>query len=499
VVDVYFLAQLHDAGQRSLPGLGLKEVARHFGLARPDRTYLEGPEIGRVFARDPARVLAYLRDDVRETQGLADLLEPVYFAQAQVLPFGFQNVCVRGNAAKIDALLLRAYRHAGRAVARPDPPRPFEGGYTDIFERGVIRNVHHCDVRSLYPSLMLARRIGPASDDLGAFLELLRYLRDRRLAAKERARRAASPEDRRNEDARQGTLKILINSFYGYLGFSAARFSDFSAAERVTAAGREVLRHMVEWIRGHGGRPVEIDTDGVYFVPPDESAPGAREAFRRELAASLPEGIEVEFDGEYESMFSYRMKNYALLAPGGEVLLRGAALRSRGLEPFQRDYMREAIGLLLRGREAELPGLRRRYRGDIEQRRWPVARLAKTERLQDAPETYRGKVGAKGRGRNAAYELALASGRPYRAGDTLSYYVSGTRKSVAVFEAAKLVSAWDPAARDENVAYYAAKLEALANKFEAMVHPGDDPAQGQLDLGEGGRAGGDGEGGGDEA
>ena len=32
---------------------------------------------------------------------------------------------------------------------------PFEGGYTDIFVTGVARNVWHCDVASLYPSVML--------------------------------------------------------------------------------------------------------------------------------------------------------------------------------------------------------------------------------------------------------------------------------------------------------------------------------------------------------
>ena len=36
----------------------------------------------------------------------------------------------------------------------PDAPREFEGGYTDIFITGLARNVHHCDVRSLYPSII---------------------------------------------------------------------------------------------------------------------------------------------------------------------------------------------------------------------------------------------------------------------------------------------------------------------------------------------------------
>ena len=481
VVDTYFLVQIYDQSHRSLPGFGLKETARHFGLAAPGRTYVEGREIAGTFERDPARVLAYLRDDVREAAGLGALLAPVYFAQAQLLPLSFQNLCLRGNAVKIDALLLREYLRDGGAIPRPDAARPFEGGYTDIFFTGVARPVHHCDVRSLYPSLMLAEHLGPKSDRRGVFLNLLHYLRGFRLAAKDRMKRAAGADERAFEDALQSTFKILINSFYGYLGFEMARFNDYDAAERVTARGRDVLRAMIEAIRAGDGVPIEIDTDGVYFVPPEGQDAAGLERFRARVAGALPKGIEVEFDGEYEAMFSYKMKNYALLDAGGEIVLRGAALKSRGLEPFQRAFIEEVVALKLRGREAEIPALSARYRDAIRNREWPIRELAKTERLQDSPATYAERVKASGRGRNAAYELALGSGREYRAGDTLSYYVTGDRKNVPIHANAKLVAEWDPARRDENVAFYLAKLDELAEKFSAGAG-GEDPRQGELGL-----------------
>jgi DNA polymerase elongation subunit (family B) len=472
ILDTYFLVQIYDAGHRSLPGFGLKEVARHFGFSPAGREMIEGGEIGRVFRTDPARVLRYLADDVRETAALAGRLAPVVVAQARVVPMGLQNVALRGSAAKIDALMLREYLAAGASVPRPGAGRAFEGGLTDLFETGVIRNVHHCDVRSLYPSLMLAEGLGPASDRLGVFLRLLRDLREFRLAAKDRMRAATDDGERAFEEALQSTFKILINSFYGYLGFEMARFNDFDAAGRVTARGREVLGGMVDAIRAAGGRPVEIDTDGVYFVPPEGDAAGL-ERFRAGVRSTLPRGIELEFDDEFEAMFSYRRKNYALLARDGEILITGAALRSRGLEPFLRDYIREFLDARLRGRDGEIPELTARYRRAIVNREWPVRRLARTERLQDAPETYAAKQKAGARGRNAAYELALASGRTYRAGDAISYYVTGDRKSVAVHAAARLVSDWDPDRRDENVPYYVAKLEDLVARLATVG--GDDP------------------------
>lgn len=473
VVDTLFLVHAYDVTHRSLEGHGLKEAAKHFGLSRPGRTYLDGSRITAVYRTEPDKLLRYAKDDVRETEALGRLLSQSAFAQAQMAPLSYQNICVRGNATKIDALLLREYLRQGHSLAAPDKARPFAGGYADMYIEGVVRNVHHCDVRSLYPSLMLARKIGPRNDVLEVFPRLLERLRAFRLEAKAAARAARAEAERLHHEALQTTFKVLINSFYGYLGFDQARFGDFDAAERVAAEGRELLRFMIQWLEKHDARPVEMDTDGIYFVPPGFANAAARDAFRRDFEKALPPGIEVEFDGEYEAMFSYKVKNYALLEPGGGIVIKGAALKSRGLEPFQRRFLREMIQLRLEGRDGELPALKTRYGEDIAGRRWPIAMLAKTETLQDSPATYAAKVGAGGRGRNAAYELALASGREYRAGDQISYYVTGTRKTAPVHSSARLVSAWDPEARDENVAYYQAKLDALYDKFRGGTLGGD--------------------------
>jgi DNA polymerase elongation subunit (family B) len=475
IVDTYFLLQSYDLAHRSLEGFGLKEAAVHFGLAAPERVYLEGADIARTFMEDPKKVLRYAADDIRETRALAAILAQTYFAQAQILPLSFQNVCLRGNAAKIDALLLREYLRREHALPLPEPPRAFEGGYTDIFMEGVIRNVQHCDVRSLYPSIMLAKRLGPRSDELGVFLDQLRQFRDHRMQARKQLCAAKKPADIAHWESMQAAFKILINSFYGYLGFAQARFNDFAAAERVTAEGRAILRGMLDWLKAHGAQPVEIDTDGIYFVPPDFKGAPDEAAFQKAFQASLPEGIEVEFDGAYVAMFSYKMKNYALLEKNGAMTIRGAALKSRGLEPYLRAFLRDYLRLKLEMRAAEIPALRARYEKEIASGAMPIRRLAKTETLKEAPENYAEKIAKKGRGRNAAYELAIRSGRAYRAGDQVSYYITGQKKTVSAHQAAKLVGDWNPAARDENTAYYLAKLQALCARLESGAADDSEP------------------------
>jgi DNA polymerase I len=472
VVDTLFLAQAYDVSERSLTGLGLKDIAIHFGFAARNRTYIPGNEISAVFASDPDRLMSYLEDDLTETQAVASLLSQSYFVQSQILPYSYQNVCVRGNATKIDAMMLREYVRQNQSVPLPDMARKFAGGYTDMFFQGVARDVHHCDVRSLYPSLMIAHEIGPRHDQLGVFLRMLDRLRSYRLDAKAKAASARTKAQRAHYSSLQQTFKILINSFYGYLGFAQGQFNDFGAAEQITGEGRELLRAMIAKLREQGATPIEIDTDGIYFVPPDAdkrmTAAKRRkhiEELRSDFADSLPEGIEVEFDGEYQAMYSYKMKNYALLHENGEMTIKGGALRSRGLAGFQREFLRELLRLKLEGKDKEIPALKTSIEASISGRTLAVAELAKTVTLQDAPATYAAKIARKARSRDAAYELALRSEREYRAGDQLTYYVTGEKKSVAAHEYAKLLTDADPANRDENVPYYLAKLDALYKKF----------------------------------
>jgi len=465
IVDTWILAQLYDVGARDLESYGLKDVARHFGIAAPARTYLPPEDIPRIFLEDPARLMAYARDDVLETLGLSAILSPPYFVQAQMLPFDYQTTVLRGNATKIDALLMREYLHRGQAVPAPGRGRGVAGGYTAVFQRGVARDVLHVDVTSLYPSLMLGQGLFPASDRLGVAASLLRDLREFRVSAKRLAREAAAEEDRLFLNALQQTFKIFINSFYGYLAFSQGHWNDFEVANQVTGEGRRLVQALLDRLGGLGATVVEVDTDGIYFVPPVVP----EDELVAELSKALPESIQLELDGRYVAMFSYKMKNYVVLDARGKLLIKGSGLRSRGIELFQRLWMEEMFRLLLTGRRDEIPALVKRWEEDFLAHRVPLKQFMKTETLQESLTAYREKLQAGARNVGAGYELALASARSYQPGDQVSYYVSGEGRRISVNEAAKLAGEWSEAAPDENTAYYVAKLQELYQKFRPLI------------------------------
>ncbi len=473
VVDTLFLLQYYDVAARELESYGLKSAALHFGLSEEDRTVIDGGQVQWAFENDPESLKKYNLDDARETLALSELLGYSFFLQARIFPFSYQNIFLRGNATKINALFLREYLRQKTSIPRPQGRGDYEGGYTDVFVQGVVKNVVHCDVASLYPSIMLTFDLKPKGDTLSIFLPLLGALRSFRLEAKKLAQESPPGHDRDYYQALQQTFKVLINSFYGYLGTDIHHFADPTLAAEVTRKGREIIRAMLEWLTRAGAVPIELDTDGIYFVPP----PGiedAQEAARlvAQLSESLPEGIEVEMTGLYRAMFSYKRKNYALLDGAGNVTIKGSGLRSRGMEKYLRDFLTRMIELILEGREQEVDALYRETMVKLERRELPIQDLVKTESLTESPEIYRQKVLNRKRNRAATYELALSSGREYRAGDQVSYYVTGEGKKVRVFESCKLLSAYNPEHPDANVAYYQSKLSDLHKKFQELLPSG---------------------------
>ncbi len=471
VIDTYFQVMSYDVFKRDLPAYGLKAAARYFGFAPEGRTYVDGADIPRVWDEDPERLLAYALDDVIETERLSRHLSGSTFYLTQMVPMPYDQCARTGPAAKIEALFVREYLRRRQALPQAEWGSQTVGGYTDVFVTGVVGPIVYADVESLYPSIMLGYDVKPACDTLGLFPDLLRTLTELRLETKRRVGEAGSDDERGELDARQTAYKNIINSFYGNMGFGMALFNDFAEADRVASVGQELLRRIIRLVRERGGTVVEVDTDGVLFVPPDGvRGEAAERAFVEALGAEMPRGIRIGFDGRFQKMLSYKKKNYALLRYDGTLKFKGSSLVSRSSERFGRRFLRRAIPLLL---DEDIQGLHDLYlqtRDAVLAHDWEgVESFQRTEALKDTAEQYRADVAEGKRTRAASYELAIrraeATGQPVTKGDRISYYLTGTSASVTAFEHARLADAWDPADPDENTAYYLKRLDEFAAKF----------------------------------
>jgi DNA polymerase elongation subunit (family B) len=474
VVDTYLLVQNHDMGKRDMESYGLKYAAKYFGIAAPERTYIPGDKISWHWDHDAEPLKRYAMDDVVETRRLSEQLSGSSFYLTQLVPFGYSQVVRSGSAIKIESLMVREYLREKHSLPRPSAGVQTTGGYTDVFVVGIVGPVLHVDVESLYPSIMLRHAIAPASDVKGVFQGLLRDLTGTRLNTKRRMKGETDPQEKSRLDAMQASLKILINSFYGYLGYARGIFNDYAQADVVTKTGQDLLRQMIGYIQQRGGRVIEVDTDGVFFVPPEGvEEESDQQRFVDDLSRHMPEGITVALDGRYRKMLSYKKKNYALLGYDNRIKTKGSSLTSRSMERFGRHYILQCIECLLIKNIEGLHTLYTHLHRSIEEHKLDVKDFSRIESLKDSLERYRLDVESGKRNKSAAYEVALATGRPYRPGDRVAYYITGNDPNPRSFENCKPAEEWDPNFPDENVFFYLRRLDEFSEKFKPLFLPQD--------------------------
>ncbi|HZV13311.1 MAG TPA: DNA polymerase domain-containing protein, partial [Candidatus Kapabacteria bacterium] len=424
--------------------------------------------------RDADLVMQNARDEANAVHYISERLLPASFNATQIVPMNLETLAHSGSTAKIEAMILREYLRRRASVPIPSQPKILGGGLTDVYIRGVVGPIVHADVDSLYPSLMIDEGIAPRTDSLGVFQTILRTLTALRIEMKARFRTSQDPLERMRCDGLQSSFKILINSFYGYLGYARGLFNDYDAANQVTTSGQRILRAMMADVRERGGRVVEADTDGIYFVPPpDVQGEEAEREFVKYLSQRQPEKITISFNGRYREMFSYKKKNYALLDYNERITLKGSSLIARSMEPFGKEFIRDCIERML---HRDLEGVHTIYttvRAAIMLREMTVNDFARIEVVRESLKEYREAVAAGERNQTAAYEAAVAANIQVHPGDAVAYYITGSDPNVKLFSNAKLAAEWDPNFPDENVPYYLRRLDDLARKFEPFFSSED--------------------------
>ncbi len=474
LIDTLDAVWRHDFVTRELPSHRLKDVAKHYKLAAPDREYITGSEIALEYTRNPERVRRYALEDVREVDRLSQRLMPASFALSKLAPRRFERVASAGTATGIlEPMLVRAYLHQGYALPRSTRvylEKPHEGGAVMLYASGVAKNVVKADIASLYPSIMRAFKIGPECDELGAMLEIVDSLTTQRLGFKKLAKDAARETPTfAHADAMQAAMKLIINSAYGYLGAGKmALFADRPAADAITLHGRQILEQVTVQLKKAGMTLLEADTDGVFFALPETWNEAGARALVSQISDTLPDGIKLEFDNLYKTMLSHEIKNYALLTFDGTMILRGAGFRSSRFEPFGAKFLEDSVRCIL---ENDVIGARNAYLTVIEKlqaRAYTAAEVATRTKLSKGAETY---AASRHKLKEAAYEAMLEAGKTWRRNEKIRFYrtLNGKSKLLPIDEE---ISNPLELAKDYDVPYYVALFErTYVKRFEKAFEP----------------------------
>ena len=222
----------------------------------------------------------------------------------------------------------------------------YEGAFVYQPKPGLYENVRVFDFRSLYPSIIIAHNIEPDNlsydsgknkinlpdkavffDDKVSFLpRILKKIIDRRIGVKNKLKDEKNDSEIKKLDGESYALKILANSFYGYMGFYAARWYSFDCARSITAYGRKYIENLIESANKKNISVIYGDTDSIFLI--DNKSVND---FIKQINKNLPDPMELEDEGTYESGIFLEKRNsksgakkrYALMNKDGSLTIKG--------------------------------------------------------------------------------------------------------------------------------------------------------------------------------
>jgi len=349
----------------------LENVAEYLGT-RIEIADIEAKDIYRYWIRgEKEKVLAYARQDAINTYLIARELLPMHYELSKMIRIPVDDVTRTGRGKQVDWLLLSEAKKIGEIA--PNPPEhaeSYEGAFVLEPERGLHENVVCLDFASMYPSIMITFNVSPdtyaCKEDCyeapevghrfrktpdGFFKRILRMLIEKRREIKAELKKL-DPESSEYKllDIKQQTLKVLTNSFYGYMGWNLARWYCHQCAEATAAWGRYFIKKSAKIAENMGFKVLYGDTDSIFITKQGMTREDV-EMLIAKLHEDLP--IQIEVDEYYSSIFFVEKKRYAGLTEDGRLVVRGLEVRRGDWCELAKKVQREVIETILKEKNPE--------------------------------------------------------------------------------------------------------------------------------------------------
>ncbi|HLE96886.1 MAG TPA: DNA polymerase domain-containing protein [Candidatus Thermoplasmatota archaeon] len=350
------------------------------------------------------RLADYNRNDVEITRSLSRIYFPnmVALAEFHSAPL---NVLLRATPSFHTTVLQgRIFRRADPVIVsdgknedrywslyRESGGVAFVGGIVEIYRRGLFRPLWKVDFSSMYPSIMVTlgcgadntrlvrtEAIGPfrvarsgetltlhvpdESRGVSHVIEIrgeselaseLRRLLATRMDLKRQAK-VATAQEREGLHARQNALKVVLNSIYGVMASSFARYGSLPVAMATVGVARQLIRVVEDHL---GDAKIETDTDGVYSAATvDPEAVNALVHGFVERDYGVDSHLRLDVD-EYAAGYFHERKSYLLLHKDGRIEKHGIAFKGSSLcGVFDRTLDRVSRALLLESEDPKEAG-----------------------------------------------------------------------------------------------------------------------------------------------
>jgi len=259
----------------------------------------------------------------------------------------------------------------------------YKGAFVYEPQPGLYKDIAVFDYRSLYPTIIGSHNISPGTlnceccegtaktapleeEDYwfcekrkGFIPSLIEDLITRRMRIKEIIKKGQE-EKHAMLDARQNSLKLSANSFYGYLGFFGARWYSIECAKATTAWGRFYIQDVIKKAQDNSFKVLYSDTDSVFLALEGKTKEEANK-FAEKINRELPGLMELEYEGFYPSgiFVSAKMgpfgakKKYALLSEAGTLKIKGFEMVKRNWSFIAKETQEKVLDIILKQGDKE--------------------------------------------------------------------------------------------------------------------------------------------------
>jgi DNA polymerase, archaea type len=238
-------------------------------------------------------------------------------------------------------------------------------------------------------------------------------------------------------EARQGSLKWILVTSFGYLGYSNSKFGNIDAHIATCAFDRQVLLKAVRVAECHGFRVLHGIVDSIWVV---------KQGAMREDYLKLKEAIEentgfpISFEGIYKWVAFVHSKRsssskhipvpnryFGVFQDDSSLKVRGLEMRRRDNPPFFDKFQTEVLKVIAKGNTIEevrtlMPQVKvvlNKYVQLLKDRKIPLQELVFTKQLSKDSDSY-----VVNTIESTALRQLAAEGRILRAGEILQYVIT---------------------------------------------------------------------------
>ena len=354
----------------------LNEKKHAVDLDNLAETWDSNPEQLATFAK-------YNLQDAKLTFKLVEKVFPNIAEMVKITNLTPYEVNQKGFSQLVEAFIIKQTKNFNELILNKPSHNEIMGRQTTRFQGafvfepkpGLYDDIVIFDFRSLYPTIITAHNLSPGSlnckccktkanqnpdnknlwfctNKPGFISQILEDLVRRRMRIKELLKK--NPEDVLLK-ARVGTLKLLSNSFYGYLGFFGARWYCLECAETVTAFGRHYIKKVIDEATNNGFQIIYGDTDSVFLTLNAKTKESALKLVRN-INTELPELMELEYEGYYprgifvsaKQGVHGAKKRYALLNEKNKLKVTGFEAVRRNVSPIAKKTQEAILNIILK-------------------------------------------------------------------------------------------------------------------------------------------------------